>query len=98
MPQLEVSYAAYAQFELPDGVHLLKPSENRKAHEDERKTGKPVPFSWWIKWATLYYIDADGKQQEIEGDMSDGQYKYHIEGSEKFSDNDQYDTEYDWEG
>lgn len=92
MPVLQVSYTNYCTFNLPEGVHLLKPSENNKAKYKK----EIVPFSWWIKWATLHYIDADGSECEVEGDSSDGQNKYHDEGSEIFNDDTHYDTEFDW--
>ena len=92
MPLLEVTYTVYCTFKLPEGVHLLTPSENRKAQEKK----ETVPFSWWIKWQTLHYIDAEGNECEVEGDACDGQMKYHDEGSEVYNDNDECDSEFDW--
>ena len=43
-----------------------------KANED-LKWGEP--WSWYIKWATLYYCDGDGKECEIKGDTSEFDYK-----------------------
>lgn len=92
MPVLEVSYNVYCTFTLPEGVHLLKPTENNKA----KYVKEVVPFSWWIKWETLHYIDADGTECEVEGEMSEGWSKYHNEGSEVFNDNNDQHTEFDW--
>lgn len=94
MPMLEVDFTVYCLFKIPEGIHLLNPNDNTKAIDSKQI----VPFSWWIKWRTLHYIDADGKECEIKGDLSDERFKYHDQGSEIFKDNTEWDTEFDWKG
>jgi hypothetical protein len=63
---------------LPEGVTLLSVEQNTGA----------VPWSWWIKWDTLYYLDADLKEHEVEGTAvrDDQAFKRPIEGSETVDD------------
>lgn len=46
-------------FKIPKGVKLMTWKESKAAPEN-------TPFSWWIKWDVLHYIDADGNHQIIE--------------------------------
>ena len=49
-------YHLTSTFRVPKGVPLLEESENicDKA------------WSWWIKWDTLHYIDAEGDEHTID--------------------------------
>jgi hypothetical protein len=48
-----------SDFVLPKGIKLLSKEVNDKIKTDG------VPFSWWIKWDTLHYFDANGKIQDV---------------------------------
>jgi hypothetical protein len=74
MTTLTTTYSISVIFELPEGVVLLPPDINAKAPEG-------TPFSWYIKWKTLNYIDFAGNVQEVEGeDATD--WKYHDKNTE----------------
>ena len=77
MTTLIVCYNAYAEFKIPEGVKLMSVEDNDDA---------PVNSigSWWIKWNTLHYYDADGKEQKIDGSEPDVDAKRPIEGSAEF--------------
>ena len=57
---LNVRHTVYATFELPDDICLFDMEDNN----NPENAGKPG--SWYVKWATLHYIDLDGEEQEIE--------------------------------
>jgi hypothetical protein len=46
-----------------------KLKENENAHYGE-------PWSWYVKWATLYYCDGDKKEHEIEAQDGDADCKH----------------------
>jgi hypothetical protein len=77
MPNLLVTYNAYAEFKIPEGVFILSILMNDDAPEG-------AIGSWWIKWNTLHYIDRDGKEQTIDGSEPDVDAKRteHIEECE----------------
>ena len=56
---ITASYTAYIDFKIPKGLPLLSMEENKQIGE------MGIPFSWYIRWGSLYYFDADGKEQEI---------------------------------
>jgi hypothetical protein len=58
MPKVIAEYHAYGEFHLSKEITLLPPAEN--------KEGKP--WSWYIKWNTLYYLDAEGVEHEVESE------------------------------
>ncbi len=62
MRTITASYISYIAFRIPDSIKLLSVEEN-----DKVKT-KDVPFSWYIRWSTLYYLDQDGNEHTIEPD------------------------------
>ena len=64
MPTLLATYNAYSTFEIPDDVFLLTVEENAGA--ENMTVG-----SWWIKWNTLHYIDANGDEKKIDGSDPD---------------------------
>ena len=55
-------YKCYAVFKIPKDITLLSVDENNKVGEEN------VPFSWWIKYDTLYYYDSNCKVVKIECD------------------------------
>lgn len=74
-----VSYSITSWFSLPQGVKLLSVDDNKKAKEG-------TPFSWWIKYDTLHWYDADGVEQEEEGSAAGYNgfdFKRYNEGSER---------------
>ncbi len=70
---------------LPRGVKLLNLEDNKKAMDG-------TPFSWWIKWDTLHWYDADGAEQEVEGDASQYDYKRPQESSVEVADEEEIET------
>jgi len=63
MPRIfQATYNSYYTFRIPKSVFLLSEDDNKKK-ENFMATG-----SWWVKWATLSYIDENGEEQNIEGD------------------------------
>jgi hypothetical protein len=48
-------YNVYAEFIVPKNVPLLSTRDNARG----------LPFSWCVKWNTLYYQDEDGNEKEI---------------------------------
>ena len=53
-------YTSYINFNIPKNIPLMK-------YEDENnKDG--IAWSWYIKWGTIHYFDADGIEKEIEMD------------------------------
>jgi hypothetical protein len=54
-------YSVSSEWKIPKELKLLSEEENKKAKGN-------IPFSWWIKWDTLHYYDADGVEQELEAE------------------------------
>jgi hypothetical protein len=46
----------------------------KKLRENEN-TKYGLPYSWWVKWATLYYFDEDGNVHEIYAEDDNEGYK-----------------------
>jgi hypothetical protein len=51
-------YKCYSEWKVPNNIPLLSNEENKKA-----KYG--VPWSWFIKYDTLYYFDEEGNENEL---------------------------------
>ena len=66
MPTVRCTYTIYASYSLPKSVKLLSVEENNNLGFDEVK-----PFSWYIKWDTLHYFDAEGKEHTVRGGEPD---------------------------
>ena len=64
MPMLIANYITSIQFQVPSKLKLLSVEENDKVKEFG------TPYSWYIRWGVLHYFDADGKEQELNGDES----------------------------
>ena len=64
---ININYCNTVTIDVPSNI-----AKKLKENEDV-KWG--LPWSWYIKWATLYYCDGDGKECEIVGDTSDFDYK-----------------------
>jgi len=60
MRVITARYDAYSDFRIPKNVPLLSVEDNEE--------GKP--WSWWIKYDTLHYIDDKGEEHEIEAYFS----------------------------
>jgi hypothetical protein len=54
-------YTCRGVFTLPNGVTLLSVEDNRNADET-------TPFSWWIRYDELHWIDKDGVQHTVTGE------------------------------
>jgi hypothetical protein len=63
--RIVATYKRFIEFNVPEGVILLNKKQNKKANNDPTKN---IPFSWRVDEDTLFYIDADGNEQEIEGE------------------------------
>ena len=61
MRTIIASYTVSSEWKIPKDIKLLSEEENKKAKGN-------IPFSWWIKYDTLYYIDEDGEEQELEAE------------------------------
>ena len=62
---VRASYVQDVSFTLPSGVKLL-------SHEEKEPD---VPFSWWIRWNTLHWLDKDLVEHEVDGVLEDACYK-----------------------
>ena len=58
---IEAYFTGIAQFAIPKYIKLLSVKDN---DPDSNK-----PFSWYVRWSNLYYIDKDGVEQEIEAKL-----------------------------
>jgi len=80
-------YNLASSFRVPKDVPLLSSAENDKCG------GIETPWSWWIKWDTLHYIDDKGVEHSIEPycAASDCDYKRpaNVEEEEDESDDDE---------
>jgi hypothetical protein len=47
---------------------IIVPTELAKKLQENENTKYGLPYSWFVKWATLYYFDADGNEHEIEAE------------------------------
>ena len=80
------SYTSTYTFKVPKNIFLLD-------EHDEKNDGKN-PGSWWVKWATFYYIDKTGKEFEIEGvDNSEHKWPDSLEEDDEESDDEESDDE-----
>lgn len=88
MPRVfEAAFMSYYRFEIPTSVFLLD-------QDDPKRKDGETPGSWWVKWATFYYIDQDGKKQEIEGiKWSDEKWPDAVEEVEEEEDEDEDEDE-----
>jgi hypothetical protein len=77
MPTVQCKYTVYGSYSLPKSVKLLSVEENKKVGDEDK------PFSWYIKWDTLHYFDAEGKKHTVIGRESDcDDWKHPNENSE----------------
>jgi len=60
MKTITARYDTYINFCIPEDIILMSLDEVENFQNEEK------PGYWWIKWGTLYYIDKNGKTQEIE--------------------------------
>jgi hypothetical protein len=51
------------------------PKELAKKLRENENTEYGLPYSWFVKWATLYYFDADGNEHEIQAEDDNEGYK-----------------------
>ena len=58
MTTITAYYRASKTFEIPKDIYLLPQDENEVAEEG-------TIGMWWIKWGTFFYVDKQGKIQEI---------------------------------
>lgn len=55
---ISATFVGNSYFKVPKGVPLLSMEENAKVDG-------PVAWSWYVRWNTLHYLDADLKEHEI---------------------------------
>jgi hypothetical protein len=67
MPYIRAQYSVCDTFEIPDTVRLLPLNQNVKG----------TPWSWWVVWGVLYYLDESLEEHEIYPLLSgsDGNFK-----------------------
>ena len=63
-------YISESCFRVPKNVPLLSKEDN------ENKEFWNKPWSWWIKWDTLHYIDDKGVEHSIQPEYSATDYDY----------------------
>ena len=61
-------YTNYIQFDIPKGLPLL-------SVDDAEFCKYGTPWSWFVRYGTLHYFDADRKEHKIEGENQDADYK-----------------------
>lgn len=65
MAVVSCSYTTNYEFDIPaDIAGYLMTKQQRDAADGDAVLMKK-PGYWWIKWATFYYIDKEGNEQEI---------------------------------
>ena len=85
------SYISYLQVNIPKNLPLLSVEHNEAAKEG-------VPWSWYIRWGVLHYMDADGKEHQIEGgETCESDYKRPDNVKEEDDGEDDSDVESDGE-
>jgi hypothetical protein len=52
------------------------PNELAKKLQENKDAEWGQPWSWYVKWATLYYCDGDKKEHEIEAYDGDADCKH----------------------
>jgi len=79
-------YNNYSTFRIPKNLPLLSPDDNEKAEW-------ATPYSWGVKYGTLYYFDEKKEQQKIEVYCEDTNVKYpaDVEEEEEESDDEEED-------
>jgi hypothetical protein len=61
MRVIEATYKNSDYFHIPSEIKLLTIEDNNKVKRNEK-----IAWSWHIRWGTLFYLDADLKEQEID--------------------------------
>lgn len=82
---VQCQFTIYCDFSLPKGVVLLSVDDNSKSENNNK------PFTWYIKHATLYYLDANLVWQEVDGEMHEVDAKYPKEGSVEITNEPDYE-------
>jgi hypothetical protein len=80
-------FGAVCKFTIPKGLELLPVEENNKLSNFNK------PFSWYIKNATLCYIDANSEFQQIVGDVQQLDCKFALDGSVEINEEDEEEEE-----
>ena len=58
---IEATYKNSDYFHIPSSIPLLSVEDNNKVKRNEK-----VAWSWHVRWGTLFYLDVDLKEQEID--------------------------------
>jgi hypothetical protein len=45
--------------------------------EDNKQAKYGTPWSWFVKYDTLYYFDGEEQEHEIQGQLSEADHKFH---------------------
>ena len=70
------------------------PNELAKKLKENENVAWGMPWSWYVKWATLYYCDGDKKEHEIEaGAAADHDCKH--DDDQTWEDPEESDTDMD---
>ena len=87
MRNITAQYTHNYVFKVPSGVDLWSNERAESCDYDLSDNDGVYYFSnapdvspvgyWWVKWATLFYIDEERRCQEIQGDDSDFSTKWH---------------------
>jgi len=76
---LTLSYCAHVNISVPNALAKML---------QEDKDGK---IKWWTKWGDLYWIDEEGVEHRIKGEVAEVDYKYTDE--EEWEDEEESDDE-----
>jgi hypothetical protein len=88
MRMLIATYHVSSGFKVPPHIPLLSVEENR-----EGPCGSSRPWSWWIKYDTLHYYDAEGKEHLIEPEYRAYESDFKHTDEQKFEDDPDFDDE-----
>lgn len=86
-------YRVSSEFQVPKSIPLLSVEDN-----EGNVLGKKTPWSWWIKYDTLYYYDANCNVCEISPTCpayESSDYKYPYEEEEGSDSEDEVDDDED---
>ena len=91
MRTLVVDYCVSSEFKIPRSIPLLSVEDNKKCCDSNDTT----PWSWWIKYDTLYYYDNNKIVHTINTyfSASDSDFKYPNKDSEQFDDDGEEEEE-----
>ena len=71
MPTCIATFQVYLSFQIPKDVKKYLMTESQKCDLD----AETKPGYWWIKYGTFFYLDKEGKEQQIHTEDYTQDYK-----------------------